>query len=148
VTPVAPTDLVKGLAEQAGLITYAACMAGEYSLEPRGKGAIQNGFFTFALLEALAGKADLDRDGTITLAEVDAFVANRVKLLSKGRQNPTMQRPSTIPSSLALALMRDMPLNLATPGSSMPLSDLYPAATTPPITGPISPAPTPVTANR
>lgn len=146
---VPPTDLLKGLAEQAGLITYAACMAGESSFEPKGKGAIQNGFFTCALLEALSGKADSDRDDTITLAEVDAYVANRVKVLSKGRQNPTMQRPATIPSGLALALLRDtMPLAAGYPASSMPLTDLPPVVSNPPPTGPISPVATPVTVNR
>jgi uncharacterized caspase-like protein len=69
--PVSPTDSLKGLAAQ-GLITYAACMAGEFSYEAPPNGLIQNGFFTCALLEALAGKADTNSDGVVTLAEVDA----------------------------------------------------------------------------
>ena len=89
--PVSPTDALKGLTEQ-GLITYASCMAGEFSFEARGNGPIQNGYFTCALIEALSGKADTNGDGVVTLAEVDAYVANRVKLLSNARK-PTMQRP-------------------------------------------------------
>src|SRR5262245_762135 len=118
--PVSPTESLKGLTEQ-GLITYAACMAGEYSFEPN-NGPIQNGFFTCALLEALSGKADANGDGVVTLAEVDAYVANRVKTLTRGLQNPTMQRPWTIPSSLALALVREAADGL--PASSMPIADL------------------------
>jgi uncharacterized caspase-like protein len=118
--PAAPIDSLKGLAEQ-GLITYASCMAGEFSFEARGEGPIQNGYFTCGLIEALSGKADANSDGVVTLAEVDAYVANRVKVLSRGLQNPTMQRPATIPSSLALALTESAPT------SSMPLADLAPA---------------------
>jgi uncharacterized caspase-like protein len=144
---VSQTDSLKVLSAQ-GLITYAACMSGEFSYEATGSGPVQNGYFTCALIEALSGKADVNGDGVITLAEVDAYVANRVKALSRGLQNPTMQRPWTIPSSLALALTSSyvshptscMPLaNLASPSispaSSMPLADMQQTAV--PATGPI-----------
>jgi uncharacterized caspase-like protein len=131
--PVSPAESLKGLTEQ-GLITYAACMAGEFSFEPTKQGPIQNGFFTHALLEALSGKADANGDGIVTLAEVDAYVANRVKALSRGQQNPTMQRPWTLPSSLALALV-DHAESL--PASSMPLADLPMPAQPPVGTGPL-----------
>lgn len=52
---------------------------------------------TKALIEGLAGKADLLRDGTITVSELDAFIAERVKTLTDGRQHPVMSRPNTIP---------------------------------------------------
>jgi hypothetical protein len=65
-------------------------------------------------------------------------VANRVKVLSRGLQNPTMQRPWTIPSSLALALTSP-----SVPASSMPLADLATHAPAglvlDPPTGPIRP---------
>src|SRR5262245_3354626 len=152
--PVAPADSLKGLVEQ-GLITYAACMAGEFSQEGPGDGPIQNGFFTFALIEALSGKADANGDGIITLAEIDAYVANRVKQISRDQQNPTMQRPWTLPSSLALGLVGPPgapgalasvapPAALADnlPSSSMPIADLSAPPTapaTPPLTGPAPP---------
>jgi hypothetical protein len=44
-------------------------------------------------------KADLLRDGTITVSELDAFIANRMKALTDGRQHPVMSRPNTIPTS-------------------------------------------------
>jgi len=139
--PVSPAESLKGLSEQ-GLITYAACMAGEFSFEPRKPGPIQNGYFTCALLEALSGKADANGDGIVTLSEVDAYVANRVKDLSGGKQNPTMQRPWTISSSLALALIREAADNL--PASSMPLADL-PASTQNPLASDVSAPNTPPT---
>jgi uncharacterized caspase-like protein len=136
-----PTASLTSLTAQ-GLITYAACMAGELSIEGSGQGLIQNGYFTCALIEALSGKADTNSDGVVTLAEVDAYVANRVKLLSRGFQNPTMQRPGTIPSSLALALISSsaiaptssMPI-VDSPASSMPIIESQPL--TAPPTGPI-----------
>jgi uncharacterized caspase-like protein len=147
--PVAPTEVLAGLTKQ-GLITYASCMAGENSFEANGHGGpIRNGYFTCALIEALSGKADANGDGIITLAEVDAYVANRVKVLSRGRQNPTMQRPWTVPSSLALGRVgkaaplavkvggSSMPLPGHPPASSMPVTNL--AAQAPATTGPIRP---------
>jgi uncharacterized caspase-like protein len=138
---VSQTDSLKALSAH-GLITYAACMSGEFSFEATGPGPIQNGYFTRALIEALSGKADVNGDGVITLAEVDSYVANRVKELSRGLQNPTMQRPWTIPSSLVLALNESAPVSsmplasmASAPTSSMPLADLQPEAAPP--TGPI-----------
>jgi hypothetical protein len=53
---------------------------------------------TKALIEGLGkGKADLLRNGTITVSELDAFIAERVKTLTDGRQHPVMSRPNTIP---------------------------------------------------
>ena len=53
---------------------------------------------TKALIEGLGkGEADLLRNGTITVSELDAFIAERVKTLTDGRQHPVMSRPNTIP---------------------------------------------------
>jgi hypothetical protein len=52
---------------------------------------------TKALIEGLAGKADLLRDGTITVSELAAFIANGMKALTGGGQHPVMSRPTTIP---------------------------------------------------
>ena len=45
-------------------------------------------------------------DGAVSIAEVDAHVAERVKALTGGRQRPTTQRPTTIRSGLPLAAVR------------------------------------------
>jgi uncharacterized caspase-like protein len=62
-----------------------------------------NGFFTKSLIEALSGKADMDGNGVITLAEVDAYVSSRVEQISFGKQSTTLVRPVNIPSTLPLA---------------------------------------------
>jgi hypothetical protein len=57
-----------------------------------------NGAFTKAILEGLfEGRADLLRKGTITLSQLDAYVADRVKQLTGGVQHPIMIRPPTVP---------------------------------------------------
>ena len=58
--------------------------------------------FTKAVLEGLrlsggTPKADLNRNGLITTAELDAWVAERVKDLTRGSQHPVMSRPPTVP---------------------------------------------------
>jgi hypothetical protein len=37
------------------------------------------------------------RDGTITVSELAAFIANGMKALTGGGQHPVMSRPTTIP---------------------------------------------------
>jgi hypothetical protein len=64
-----------------------------------------NGFFTQALLEGLNGKADMDHNGTITLAEADAYVAGRLEQISKGMQHSTLYRPVNTPSVMPLVKM-------------------------------------------
>ena len=77
-----------------GVVTFASSQGRETSEESAAWG---HGAFTKALIEGLAGKADLLRDGTITVSEFDAFIANRMKALTDGRQHPVMSRPNTIP---------------------------------------------------
>jgi uncharacterized caspase-like protein len=90
------------LANQAGILVYAGCGITEGGLEI--KGLLKNGLFTHALIQALEGRADVNHDGVVTLAEVDAYVDNLVRQISQGRQNPTMQRPVCIPSGFALTM--------------------------------------------
>ncbi len=96
------TDLLRdAMADEAGLITFASCMPRETSLEDA---KWNNGAFTLALVEALSGKADTQHNGIITISEVDAYVAERVKELTGGKQHPTTTHPSTIRSSLPMAV--------------------------------------------
>ncbi|MFN3393869.1 MAG: hypothetical protein ACK424_04865, partial [Candidatus Thermochlorobacter sp.] len=66
----------------------------QYSLEDAAWG---NGAFTRALLEGLSGKADLMGKGKITVNMLDAFISERVKELTKGKQTPTTVRPPNVP---------------------------------------------------
>jgi hypothetical protein len=88
--------------DEVGVITLASCLPNECSYERPQWG---NGAFTKALVEGIGGKADLNGDGVVSVAELDAYVADRVKELTDGHQHPTTQRPTTIRSSLPLAVV-------------------------------------------
>jgi hypothetical protein len=57
----------------------------------------QNGAFTKALVEGLSGRADYTKDGAISINELDTWVADRVKQLTKNQQTPTTTKPNTVP---------------------------------------------------
>jgi hypothetical protein len=56
----------------------------------------QNGAFTKALVEAPQGGADYQHDKTISIAELEVYLARRVKELTDGEQSPTSAKPKTI----------------------------------------------------
>ena len=59
---------------------------------------VGHGYFTLALVEGLSGKADYNHDGVVQLNELDLYVTDRVKELSKGMQHPVTARPTSIRS--------------------------------------------------
>jgi hypothetical protein len=84
-------------------VTFASSTGSELALERSEWG---NGAFTKAIIEGLfEGRADLLPKSTITLSQLDAYVADRVKTLTGGVQHPIMIRPPTVP---------DFPIALAT----------------------------------
>jgi len=84
---------------EVGVVTLASCQANELSLE---REDWANGAFTKALLEAIQGQGDVTGDGELSLAELELYLLERVKVLTDGRQHPTMVRAPTIPGSLPL----------------------------------------------
>jgi len=77
-----------------GLVVFSSSRGRETSQESAAWG---HGAFTKALIEGLGdGRADLQHNGAITLSELDAFVAERVKDLTNGDQHPVMTRPTTM----------------------------------------------------
>jgi WD40 repeat protein len=78
------------LARRTGSIVFSASHAGEMSFEsPK----IQNGFFTHEILEALGSQqADTNRDGKISMDELEAFVSLTVAVKTGGLQRPTVDR--------------------------------------------------------
>jgi uncharacterized caspase-like protein len=77
-----------------GVVVFASSTGRQYSLEDPQWG---NGAFTKALLEGLKGKADLLGKGKITINMLDAFIAERVKEITKGKQTPVTAKPQTVP---------------------------------------------------
>ncbi|MHB9025558.1 MAG: caspase family protein [Armatimonadota bacterium] len=76
------TDKLNPLAQRMVLV---ACRGDESSLE---KAEWGGGAFTKALLEAIAGKADKNKDSMVTYQELADYVPARVVSLTKGRQHP------------------------------------------------------------
>jgi len=77
-----------------GVVVFASSTGRQYSLEDPAWG---NGAFTKALVEGLKGRADLLGKGKITINMLDAFIAERVKELTKGKQTPVTAKPQTVP---------------------------------------------------
>lgn len=77
-----------------GVVVFASSTGEQFSLEDD---AWQNGAFTEALVEGLLGKADFTGKGSITINELDLYLAERVKELTRGKQTPATAKPSTVP---------------------------------------------------
>jgi uncharacterized caspase-like protein len=94
--PVDMNSIINEFAKtENGVVTFASSQGRETSEESAAWG---HGAFTKAMIEGLGeGKADPLRNGTIRVSELDAFIAERVKALTDGRQHPVMSRPNTIP---------------------------------------------------
>ena len=89
--------------KEAGLITLSACMPGELSWEDAKWG---HGAFTFALLDALSGKAPTEDDGTLSLIQVAAYVNRQVTKLTDKKQTSKLHADPNIPDNLPLAKVR------------------------------------------
>ena len=83
-----------------GVVVFASSTGQETSQESPDW---NNGAFTKALVEGLSGRGDFNRDGVISLNELNLWVADRVKELSAGEQHANMIRPDSI---------RDFPFSL------------------------------------
>lgn len=89
------TGVINELASaESGVVVFASSTGRQYSLEDPAWG---NGAFTKALVEGLKGRADLLGKGKITINMLDAFIAERVKELTKGKQTPVTAKPQTVP---------------------------------------------------
>lgn len=77
-----------------GVVVFSSSTGRQYSLEDPTWG---NGAFTKALVEGLQGRADLLGKGKITINMLDAFIAERVKEITKGKQTPVTAKPNTVP---------------------------------------------------
>jgi hypothetical protein len=84
-----------------GKIIITASAANEVSVE---KDELQQGVFTYYLLEGLRGAADFDRDGLITVDEIYRHVSERVPRATGQEQNPVLK--GSVEGSLVLGLIR------------------------------------------
>ena len=88
-------DLVRDLVtDDYGVVTMASAMGREFSLESN---EYRHGFFTQALVEGLSGKA-ANKEGVVYLTDLDAYITDRVKELTKGQQHPVTAKPTSVRS--------------------------------------------------
>jgi WD40 repeat protein len=79
---------------EKGIVVFTSSTGRQFSLE---KPEWHNGAFTKALVEAVKGGADYQGDKTISIAELEVYLARRVKDLTSGEQSPSSAKPKTIP---------------------------------------------------
>ncbi|RZK45556.1 MAG: peptidase C14, partial [Pedobacter sp.] len=77
-----------------GAITFTSSTGKEFSLEDP---SWAHGAFTKALLEGLSGKASVPGKNKITVKSLDAYISERVKELTRGKQHPTSVVPPNVP---------------------------------------------------
>lgn len=95
-------DLAAQVSLSEGLFILAAAKPGEESKE---RPDLEHGAFTYALLDGLAGAADLDADGIVNASDLFAHVSRRVPRLTGGLQHPYHRMEGT-----------DLPLAAVLPG--------------------------------
>lgn len=78
---------VKEEHSDSNVMLFLSSRDNETSIERRD---MTNGFFTVCLKDGLSGKADANRDRTITAKEIFDFVSKNVKKLSRDKQHPVM----------------------------------------------------------
>jgi WD40 repeat protein len=92
------SDLTRLLNEMAsaesGLVVFSATTGRGLAQETK---SWDNGAFTKALLEALGGKADQDKDKSIWIAEIETYLGQRVRELTGGLQTPATAKPDGLP---------------------------------------------------
>jgi hypothetical protein len=91
--PTMTPEFIRRVFEEAeGMAVLASCKQGQKSWEWREKG---RSVFTYYLLEALSGRADLGgKKGFVTVSDISRYVTNGVKIWAADRgapQTPTLQ---------------------------------------------------------
>lgn len=78
-----------------GVVVFTASTGSEQGFEHDNWG---HGAFTKAILDGLQGRrADYNKDGHVYVKEIDLYISERVKKLTKGAQHPTTEIPATMP---------------------------------------------------
>ncbi|TGO02504.1 hypothetical protein PN36_23945 [Candidatus Thiomargarita nelsonii] len=54
---------------------------------------LKHGVFTYALLQGMKGKADMNGDKQIKIKELDAYLSNQIEYLTEGQQVPVLHAP-------------------------------------------------------
>jgi hypothetical protein len=73
----------------SGAVVVSAAGGAEFSFETK---ALQGGAFTTTLARGLAGEADLDRDGVVSIADLRRWLPAEVQAVTGGGQTPTIRQ--------------------------------------------------------
>ncbi len=105
-------DLARDISAAEGLYVLAAAKPGEQSQEDS---ELEQGVFTYALLEGLRGAADSNSDGLLSLADLFGYVARTVPRLTEGRQHPysRMEGTDLVFAAVESQLLGTRPTSLA-----------------------------------
>ena len=86
--------IYNSLMRRSGAIVLSSSLGGQASYE---SAALRHGFFTSAILKALSDSAaDRNRDGQVATDELSAYVVSTVPVLSRGLQQPTVDRDNLV----------------------------------------------------
>lgn len=77
------------LLRRSGAIVFSSCRGNEFSYE---QDEIGNGFFTRSIIDALSGKADTDRNRSVSISELRKYVEDDVARKTGDLQHPTIDR--------------------------------------------------------
>ncbi|RDB07100.1 caspase family protein [Runella aurantiaca] len=80
----------KGLGLEEKSAGIAVIMASKYNQTSGEDARLQQGFFSYFMIQGLSGKSDVNRDKIVTIKELFSYVWKNVKTYSKGRQVPIM----------------------------------------------------------
>jgi hypothetical protein len=105
--------------DNGNLIVMSAALASENSIGYRDPN--RNSLYTRFLLQGLKGQADMNHDGVISLAEVDAYVSGQLALTSSNPSS-TLLRPANVPSALPLAKLAGGNANVAVVAPVIPVA--------------------------
>ncbi len=87
-------DFVRDMVQAgSGIIMMCSSTGNEVSIEDPQLG---HGYFTKALTDGLSGRADNNKDGVVSLTELDDYLSERVKKLSNNRQHPVTAKPAGV----------------------------------------------------
>jgi len=78
-------------ADDASIVVFAATDAETLAQEQR---ALGHGVFTYSVLKGLEGEADKITDRLVKTRELKDFIIKKVKAMTKGAQEPTVQLPN------------------------------------------------------
>jgi hypothetical protein len=94
-------------ARKSEIVTITACEFFQLSSEDSPQSSVprRHGFFSRAFLEGVAGKADLNGDGAVTLQEIYRYLVSRLPELSGNRQAPRWYVPAGVPHDLPVAIV-------------------------------------------